>query len=199
VTRKEDPLRVFCLEGEWEPDDPADRQSVRPLLQLLEDQGLVESFHRDVATHEELAHYLRRWTEGSLEDYPFAYLAFHGRPGALCLNDDESDPRSAISIERLGDLLKGRCGRRAIHFAACSVLDLDPEAVAAFRKRTGARAVMGYQDDIPWVESAALDLLLLSYIAKGSIQRIDVAVGKLLETNDALAKHLCFVIDPPLG
>jgi len=58
---------------------------------------------------------------------------------------------------------------------------------------------MGYEHDIPWVESAALDLLLLSQIADGSIQRIDVWVRKLLEKNHALATHLGFVIEPSLA
>ena len=37
MTSREDRLGVFCLEGEWEPEDPHARQSVRPMLDLLED------------------------------------------------------------------------------------------------------------------------------------------------------------------
>lgn len=135
--RRKGPLRVFCLEGEWEPDDPADRQSVRPLLELLEDQGRVESFYCDVATHEELAYYLRRWTEGSLKDFPFAYLAFHGLPGALCLNDDRSDPNSTVSLDVLGDLLEDDVmdGQSTSPLALCSTRPRDDRSVSQANPR----------------------------------------------------------------
>jgi len=194
MTSREDRLGVFCLEGEWEPEDPHARQSVRPMLDLLEDQKLIRFFHRDVATYAELRHYLDRWTSGGLDEFSFGYLGFHGEPAALHLNDDER-PDSVISLEQLGTDLADGCKGRVIHFAACSVVDVARSQLAEFRATTGARAVSGYRRDIAWVESAALDLLYLSFVAGGKIRRIDVAVRKLLENNQALADHLGFMIE----
>ena len=194
MARHDEPLGVLCLEGEWEPDDPANRQSVRPMMTMLEDLGLIRFFHRDVATYAELQHYLTRWTTDSLGDYRFGYFAFHGGPRELCLNENKKDEHSAVSLETLGGLLAGACRGRAVHFASCSVLDVEGTELADFRKQAGARAVSGYSKDIDWVPSAALELLLITAIAQGSIRRIDVAVDKVRAQNAELMDDLGFKI-----
>lgn len=54
---------IFCLEGEWNPDDLRSRSSVEPILHLLERLKLATAIHRDVASKAELAFYLGKWVQ----------------------------------------------------------------------------------------------------------------------------------------
>ena len=72
---------IFCLEGDWWGSLKHSKQSsVKPLLKLLNQyhSDNVPFIHRDVATRQELEHYLRKWTLKSYQRYPILYLAFHG-------------------------------------------------------------------------------------------------------------------------
>jgi hypothetical protein len=153
---------IFCLEGDWKPD-LARHDSVQPLLQLVEDVAGVRYIRRDAATSEELRHLLERWCEQQYERYPIGYLAFHGSPGFLHLR------RRKVSLEELGEMLDGACARKILYFGSCGVLNVTPERIDAFRRRTKASCVAGFDEKLYWIESAAFDLLFfeaLSYFDK---------------------------------
>jgi hypothetical protein len=76
---------VFCFEGDWSPSIKS-RQSVEPVLELLQNCGAATYIHRDVATKEEFCHYIDRWLRLSKESYRIGYLGFHGSPRTLHLS-----------------------------------------------------------------------------------------------------------------
>jgi hypothetical protein len=155
--------RLFCLEESvWEDElSMTDRTSVQPMLQALRAWGRVERFvHRPVLDVADLEGYLKlRREQADLRAYGLIYLAFHGSPEGLSVGDD------AVSLERLAELLGRRCDGARVHLGSCSLLTNDEQAAKAFLKATGASMVSGYRSDIEWLDSAALDLAWLGYLA----------------------------------
>ena len=152
---------VFCLEGEWNDEKLKDRSSVLPALELLERLDLITFVHRDVATRAELEHYLARWTRERLP-LNVLYLAFHGTPDGIAIADA---PDHEATLEYLGGLLAGKLKGRVVHFGACSVLRARPKKMRQFTEQTGAKVVLGYREDVDWIESMAWDMIVLSTLA----------------------------------
>lgn len=162
----ERPYGLLCLEGEWDTDDPISRQSVEPTLRLLEWSGLIKLVHRDVNTDHELWHHLTRWcSEEAYGDFYFLYLGFHGAPGEFYVGD------IAVGLEQLGQRLEGSCADSIIYLASCGVLKSPDEALKSFCRRTGARGVVGYSEDVEWIESSAFDLLLFGALSEDPSMR----------------------------
>lgn len=184
-----DPLLVFSIEGEWNPSQPRNRESVKSFLTVLEDLGEIEWFHRDAATRAEVNHLLDRWsTTRGYGKYKLLYLSFHGdAANGLWIPGEDS----SISLGRLATRLKDACRGRVIHFGSCEVLNVKPARLVDFRDRTGASLVCGYTKSVDWVESAALDMLLISYLAAAA--RPEQAVKKLRKNNPVLVEKLGFV------
>jgi hypothetical protein len=153
------PPGVFCIEGGWSRH-LADRSSVRPLLELLENQGCVTFIHRDAGTPGEFEFYLNKWVQRGYDRYALAYFAFHGDPGGLWIG------RYWYTLEKLAELLRGRCAGLVLYFGSCSTLDIDDDELAWFRRVTKARAVCGYNADVDWLESAAFELLLIQAVTR---------------------------------
>ena len=181
--------RVFCLEGAWDRK-LTDRSSVLPTLELLERLRTIEFIHRDVGTVGELEHYLKLWQKQG-KRHRVVYLAFHGSPQGLYVSDDE-DP---VSLARLGELLGPAAEDAVIHLGSCSVLRQREGDVQDFLRVTRARALCGYKTDVDWVNSAALDLIVLGTLA--SYPRVGDAFRHLGTARYAsLVKDLGFQIVP---
>ena len=159
VTRRKG---IFCLEGQWEPD-LRDRTSVKPALVLLEssNEPPVRYIHRDVGTVEEFEHYLRKWTQKRYSNYPVLYLSFHGLKEGLLVGDHRRE-RGWVGLDRLGELVQGRCQGRVIHFGSCETLSGRTSRLHSFLETTGAAAICGYRRDVEWMKSTAFEILLLS-------------------------------------
>lgn len=133
---------------------------MRPLLETLRGMGQIEFVHRLVATPEAFAEYVRRWGQKQYARYTIGYFALHGSPGYVWFG------RRKLALGDLGELLRGQCKGRTIYFGSCATLDVDQDEIDAFRTTTGARAVVGYVEEVGWLESAAFDLLLLDAMAR---------------------------------
>ncbi|MFP5255365.1 MAG: DUF6642 family protein [Acidimicrobiia bacterium] len=173
---------VFCLEGAWERRLD-DRTSVLPSLELLERIGHIRYIHRVVGTSDELYHYLAKWAQRGYHAYSVLYFAFHGVRGGIDVG------RGVVPLSDLAEKLEGSASGRVIHFGACSVMS-DRDAVAEFHRATGAKAVVGYRKEVDWVESAALDLLLLSSLTDSG--RIDARINQVRKKAGGLADRLGF-------
>lgn len=152
---------AFCLEGEWS-SDLRSRWSVEPILQLLERLEYLTAIHRDVASKAELTYYLGKWVQRGYAAYEVLYLACDGAAGELALG------RDWITFDELAEVLEGRCAGRTLYFSACLTLDISDDMLMAFVSRTGAKAVVGYEKPIDWLESAAFECLLLERLVRGS-------------------------------
>jgi hypothetical protein len=83
---------VFCLEGQW-ASDLRDRASVLPTLEHLERAGEIRFIHRDVATRDEVAFYLKRLRTKLYRRYQLVYLAMHGdRGGSIFATSNDRCP-----------------------------------------------------------------------------------------------------------
>jgi hypothetical protein len=152
---------VYCLEGNWRADDLALRDSLEPLLQLLERHRVIEYIRRDIATRAELEHYLHVWGRREYASYEFCNLAFHGNHGRAMLLDDE-----AITLDELGRLLrKYRAAVNAvIHVASCYGLRVTDDELVEFLTHSRAWAVSGYAKSVDTMEAAAFELLLFNIL-----------------------------------
>lgn len=176
---------LLCLEGEWDEDDPTSRLSIEPTLRLLEKANYFDVVHRDVCTEQELWCHLDRWSSHkAFRNYRTLYLGFHGSPHEFYIGD------LAIGLEQLSQRLEGQCDDSVIYFASCGVLGADDSTLKAFCKRTGAKAVMGYTEEVDWLESAAFELVNLGTIATASSAKI--AHKSIMKGYGELASRLGF-------
>lgn len=65
-----------------------------------------------------------------------------------------------VLAQRLGRLPDG-----VVHLGSCSVLKGNEEAAQRLLQATGARVLSGYERDVEWLDSAALDTAWLGYVA----------------------------------
>jgi hypothetical protein len=174
---------VFCLEGSWS-SKLTDRSSVRPLLELLEEQRIIRYAHRDTGTIEEFEHYLKQWSQAQYSNYGLAYLAQHGEPGAIQFG------RKVKTLEEIADLLEGRLKGRTIYFASCEVLNIKRDEAEHFRQRTKARAICGYTESVDWIESAAFEMNVIE--AASRFKRIDAGFNYLQRVHKGACRAMGF-------
>jgi hypothetical protein len=147
---------IFCLEGLWE-SDLRSPSSIQPLLAFLKQNEQISFIYGVCKTPEELLFYLSKFTKKIYKNYPILYLAFHGESGSLVLGGGRK-----YSLEKMGELLKGKCKKKIILFGSCSFLGASEKAIAEFLNDTEALAVLGYTNDVDWMRSSAFEMLLLS-------------------------------------
>ncbi len=190
---------VFCLEGAWDEEDLEDRSSVLPVLDTLQRLRSIDYIHRDIGTRAELEHYVRRWIDEDL-DYQLLFLAFHGsvdRGGVRSLYLSR-DTDGAVTLDQLTGLLAGKLKGCIAHLGSCSVVDVTDPALRTFLDRTQAEAVMGYDRDVDWVDSAAWELILFGTLAR--YKQLGSALRTLkAERYRSLRKSVGFHVIPRSG
>lgn len=185
------PLKVFCLEGDWDSDLRRSSPSIRSLIDLMSMSGQVKAVYRDVATVAELEHYLAIWLEQKrYADYRVGWLAFHGGPGYIKLG------RKRLDFAQLAEVIgPNACTGRALYLGSCETAHADQQDLAEFRHRIGAHTVCGFRKQVDWIEAAAFELLLMQALGDRS-QR--AASFKLINREyGPLAARLGFISDPP--
>ena len=149
---------IFCVEGTWS-SSLTDRASVREMLEILEDVDGIEYIHTRVSTVDGLMDALRKWRQKQYSRYSLGYFAFHGRPGRILIG------RHPVRLKELGATLEDACAGKTLYFGSCSVLQVPERQIAQFRAQTKAECLVGFNRDIDWLASAALDLILLQAMA----------------------------------
>jgi hypothetical protein len=173
---------VFCLESFWHQRLDGDRLSVRPLLELLYASRGTRFVHLTCSTVEELAYNLRRHKR--YRSYGTVYLAFHGARGHLLLADG-----SRLPIEDLAEMAAGRLDGCLVHFGSCWTA-LDVGQIYGFLSQTGACLATGYTKAVDWIDSAAMDLLVLDWAREYSNGKS--LVDKLIYTYAGLVDETGF-------
>ncbi|MEV6637685.1 hypothetical protein AB0M54_43845 [Actinoplanes sp. NPDC051470] len=176
---------VFCVEGQWD-DDLTRQGSVLPLLELLERLGRIRFIHRDTATPDELHHYLDTWLTRRYSTFKVGFFAMHGNPSQLCLSGKQT-----VELDEVAGWMSGRCEGKKLYFGACSILRAPNGDLRDFLHETGATMLCGYTKQIDWIESAALETLVLDTLVNGG--RVD-SLERLMRSArwQALADHLGF-------
>lgn len=177
---------VFCLETSWNKRLD-DKTSVQPILDLLQRTGHARYIHRDVGTPEELKHYLAKWRQAQYSVYSVLYFAFHGQRGSIEVGNRQ------VTLEELGEELRGKATNRAVVFGSCDTLKTKKE-VEAFKKVTKAKVVRGYTRPVAWLQSAAFELVMLGALTSGG--QMGARVNHLHRTYPDQVKALGFVTYP---
>lgn len=160
---------VFCLESEWY--GLRSSISVRPGLEMLKASDYAVRFiHRDVATRDELEHYLRKWQQGRQDGYDILWLAMHSRRGIL-LPGDMRRPSEKLRLADLQTVLAGKCAGRLIHFGGCHTILLPKARIAEFLKVTRAVGISGFCEEVDWTESTLFEMSYLVELQKHPLTR----------------------------
>lgn len=144
-------MPILCLESSWN-GRKIDNQSVQHTLETMSVIHMDTCIHVTCNTMEELTYALQDATYGFRQGV--LYLAFHGAPGKIKLGNDVH-----ISMTDLADLMGNRFRGWNVHFGSCRTLaTLQTEP---FKKMVGAKILSGYTETVDWVQSTAMDMLLL--------------------------------------
>lgn len=152
------PKNIFCLESLWN-ENVASKLSVLPLLDLVSKANDIKNIHLSCNTKSEFEFnikYLKR-----RKSYQILYLAFHGSNKKIHFADGNE-----IDLEELVEILEENLSNMILHFGSCSTLKADDLSLKNFVKKTGTYLVSGYQTEIDWIESAAMDILYFTYLQK---------------------------------
>ena len=169
---------VFCLEtDQWYGQK--NRATVEPALHLLERYQRIPYQHRDVATEEEFRFFLNKYFQPGFKTHPILYLSFHGcgaEPGQDAFVETGDGTR--VELETLEEWIDSRCQGRVIHFGSCGVMDSHGKRLRRFVRNTRALAILGYREEVDWLESAAFEILLVGCLQnaafmKSSIEKFD--------------------------
>ena len=174
---------VFCLEGDWSRD-LRQGTTVEPILQLLKAFEQAEYIHRDIGTRGEFEHYVSQWTLARYDSYRTLYIAAHGTVDTLSMGFGR---KNEITLDELQDLLKGKCSERVIYFGACSVFSGEDSWLTEFAKVTKAKAIIGYSNDVPSLECAAFEAMLLTRLLNW--RRTDAFIRDLTSRYGVQAKE----------
>lgn len=181
--------KIFCLEGEWYPNNIRENSSVEPYLRFLKDTMKIPYFFRRVNAKDSFQKYLHQLGKKSNAAYSIVYFAFHGTPGAIDLDSKES-----ITLQEIAEIAeeKGLFKKKVLLFSSCSTFDLDPSELPAFKKKTGAKLIAGYSQEIDFFDSALLDLAFLNRVAaSGGTRKIEHWINN---KHPMLQKELGFTI-----
>lgn len=138
-------------------DNVESRLSMQPILDVISKIYKVKVTHLSCNTLHEFEfnlNVIRRSRKSGV-----LYLAFHGASDCISLPDGRK-----LSFDELAELMGQRFKNWVVHFGSCSTCNVDQERLREFRELTGVAAVTGYTKDIDWIDSAALDLVVLRWL-----------------------------------
>ncbi len=148
---------IACLESLWNKKIDENRLTVYPLLDLVKrsSKEKINYSYLSSNTKEEFIHNFNKFKK--LEGYGILYLAFHGSQGKIFFNEG-----SYLTIGELGNLMRGYFSNWVIIFGSCSTLRILPVGVRSFIQKTKTAMLIGYTKKVNWVDSAAIELLLMT-------------------------------------
>lgn len=150
------PKHVAVLEGFWSED--AERPlSIAPIFELLSRRDGLRYVMLTSGTVEELRFNLAvtRTVRGGV-----LVLAFHGFKGGIHLVTED------VTLEDLASWLEGFGKKKKwiVLFHSCGTLNVEEERIENFMANTGVRAVFGFKKNVDFVDSVAVDLLLIDWL-----------------------------------
>ena len=163
---------VFCLETDRWYGQKA-QHTVEPILQLIQKISGAKYERHDVATSAEFKYCLARYLRPGYKNYPILYLGFHGWHADEAEDDAhvELSDKTKITLNQLEEWIDGRCKDRLIYFGSCGVMQTHGKRLHRFIKNTGAVAVMGYKEEVDWLESSTFDMLALGQLQNAAFRK----------------------------
>jgi hypothetical protein len=146
---------IVCLESFWN-HDIENRLTVKPILDIACTKYYLKATYLSCNTLQELAFNL---TIAPIKSgYSILYLCFHGFRGGIYM------PGLMVDIETIAEFMGMRYSNFIVHFGSCSTLNIEKKRILDFMKKTKILMAIGYKRRANWIESSALDLLLLNHI-----------------------------------
>lgn len=142
---------IACVESLWDGNIES-RLSVVPLLELASKVDELKFAYLSCNTEGELKHNLKKLRRK--RGYGILYLACHGRPGEIVLDE------SSVDMEELAALMGDGFINWVIHFGTCATINVEGARISRFIAATQVSMVLGYKTDVDWIDSAAIDLVL---------------------------------------
>jgi hypothetical protein len=174
---------IFCLESHWDARLEDHRQTVRPILEMLRATRGHRFIHLSCNTRQEFEFNLRQHRR--YRSFLSIYLAFHGQTGVISLADG-----SDLTLQEVAAMAPGRLSGCLVHFGSCFTAFAE-DVMRGFLKVTRASLATGYTKKVDWIDSAAMDLLLLDWAAM--YQNSKPLVDKLHDTYPGLVAATGFV------
>ena len=198
---------IFCIETAcWTSREsgrgkhPAVQPSVRPILQLITALQGTPCIHRRFTTAEQLQRLLKLATSPRYRAFPVIYVACHGETQRLSLRRAGARGRErSLRLDELAQPLAGRGAGKLMVFSACRFMRGSRHTLGRFVRDTGVEALMGYERDVGWLESAQLELGLLAALTRDdappSARALPATLRALPSARD-LMRHLDFRVVP---
>jgi hypothetical protein len=159
---------ILCVEGDWE-DGLMRRRSVVPVLELIKSQWNVPFIYRTASTRDEFRVVILEWLKAKYNKYPILYLGFHGNPGELEIG------KELVPICDLFEF-RGKGRERVVHFGACETLSADRATLNQFLRMTRFVGVCGFTEEVDWLHSCALEIMILDELSKRKISAKNIHV-----------------------
>lgn len=143
---------IYCLEGVEDVDSPS-KSAILPALESIAMNYGITNIYKTCDTIEGVEESLSAllYEDRNFKDYAILYLVFEGEGNQIELAD------YYYSLEEIAEFFEGKLTGKIVHFANTMRLDLDEEGAQFFLDVTGARAISGYQNQVP-VLSTVLDI-----------------------------------------
>ncbi len=184
---------VFCIEADWE-GSAKKQSSILPMLQCI--SGIyptkVKYIFRTANTVAEFKYCLKKFKQISKTNGDFCalFICGHGEPGIIHLGND------SLSIEQLTEISKeigeNLYSGHLIHFDSCSVIKGTKKRIKKFMKLTGASCVTGFEDDVDFIDSLALEMIFIDCLSDN--KNVSKAVKEFSEEHSSICKRLKFKI-----
>lgn len=191
---------IVCFEAPWrEARDDFDGDaplSVRPGIELVKRYiGYPNLFYRTASTMSEFRFHLHDYRGLTINDrrwYGILYLDFHGSEGCIHLPGEEE----AVTLSDLADEIRETFKGFVIHLGSCSTLNSSRDDLDLFLKKTGASCILGYKEDIGWIESTVLDMLILNELIEDDVKNLGSFWKRFTSSYDTMCRRLGVSIYP---
>lgn len=147
---------IACLESLWD-SNLEDRLNVKPILELLSTCRGIRHIYLTCNTIDELTFNLKRIPKRKY--YSILYLGFHGSAGKVYLAD-----KSELGLDELANKMEDRFQNWIIHFGSCATVAAGDEMLTDFMQKTDVALIIGYNKNVDWIQSAALDMLIFDWL-----------------------------------
>lgn len=177
---------IICLEGDWE-EGLERRRKVVPVIKLIKAQWDVPFIYRTATTRDEFRRTITEWLKAKYNKFPILYLGFHGKPGALEIGGE------LVPIKDLFEFA-GKGKGRVVHFGACETLSAPKKDLNQFLKMTRFSAIFGFKEEVDWLHSCALEILILDELSKRKISSRNMHLFRknIMRLAGPLARELGF-------
>lgn len=177
---------IFCLEADWVKNLKY-QYSIKPMLELVSKSLNIDYVWKSINNLEGFKFYLHEITKTKYDKYKIIYLAFHGLPNEISVNNE------FLNLDDLGDILRNKLKDKIVYFGSCLTLDVEKDQIYEFLNKTGAVCVIGYGESIPFIKSTMFDSIVIEKLQ--SLKDMNFLKNSLISEYSKIINDLKFKIE----